>query len=68
MVPPTVDTALLAPAIQGDDRTYALKLMMSTSPADTTAWQSGSTVDWANNTHAFAVGAIYGSLPHEGGV
>ncbi len=62
------DTALLAPAIQGDERAYALKLNRSIFPAHIEAWKSGSIVDWTNDTHAFAVRTVYGSLPHEGGV
>ena len=61
------DTALLAPAVQGDERGYALKLARSITPGELAAWSTGTTVDWANDTHAFAVRTVYGSLPHAGG-
>ncbi|MCX7313796.1 MAG: endonuclease, partial [Alphaproteobacteria bacterium] len=62
------DTALLAPAIRGDERAYALSLARSITAADAEAWKSGSTVDWANDTHAFAVRTVYGALPHARGI
>ena len=62
------DTALLAPAVQGDERAYALALARSLTAADIKAWSSGSTVDWANDTHDVAVRTVYGSLPHGAGM
>ena len=53
---------------KGDERGYALKLVKSITPADVSAWSAGSTVDWANDTHAVAVRTVYGSLPHEAGM
>ena len=62
------DTALLAPAIQGDERAYALALARSLAAADIKTWSLGSVIDWANDTHDVAVRTVYGSLPHEAGV
>jgi hypothetical protein len=62
------DSGILAPAVQGDERAYALRLVRDITPEKITAWQAGSTVDWANQSHAVAVGAIYGRLPHDTGM
>ncbi len=62
------DTGILAPAVQGDERAYALRLMRSITPADLARWRAGSAVDWANESHAVAVRVIYGELPHSPGI
>ena len=61
------DTGILAPAVNGDERAYALRLFHRITPAQLTAWQNGSPVEWANEAHAVAVQAIYGKLPHDSG-
>jgi hypothetical protein len=61
------DTGILAPAVQADERGYALRLVRDITPEKITAWQAGSTIDWANESHAVAVTVIYGRLPHEAG-
>jgi hypothetical protein len=60
------DTGILAPAVNGDERSYALRLDPQITPADTAAWQKGTPADWANESHAFAVTLIYGKLAHSG--
>jgi hypothetical protein len=61
------DSGILAPAVQGDERAYALDLVRDITPEKITSWQAGSTVDWANQSHAVAATAIYGRLPHGAG-
>jgi hypothetical protein len=61
------DSGILAPAVQGDERAYALRLLRDITPEKITAWRAGSTVDWANESHAVAVTAIYGRLPRDAG-
>jgi len=57
------DTALLAPAVGGDERAYALGLVRSLAASDIKTWAAGSTIDWANDTHEVAVRTVYGTLP-----
>jgi len=61
------DAGILAPAVQCDERGYALDLAHEITPEKITAWQAGSTIDWGNESHAVAVAAIYGRLPHDAG-
>jgi hypothetical protein len=58
------DTGIIAPAVQGDERTYAMRLVQETTKAEVTAWREGSVIDWANESHGIAVRSIYGDLPH----
>lgn len=60
------DTAILAPAVNGDERSYALRLDRQITSADAVSWQTGKTEQWANESHAIAVNLIYGDLPHSG--
>lgn len=60
------DTWLLAPAVAGDERSYALRLFHSITPAEIAAWRGGSSTDWANESHDVARRVIYGELPHSG--
>lgn len=62
------DTSLLAGVIQGDERAFSLRLTQSITNGDVSAWQAGTVIDWANDTHKIAVRTVYGSLPHEAGV
>jgi len=61
------DTGILAPAVRGDERAYALRLVKSITPAEIAKWRGGSAADWANESHAIAQRIIYGELPHEPG-
>lgn len=62
------DSGILEPVVQGDERAYALRLVDDITPAKIAAWQAGSTIDWANESHAVAVSVIYGRLPHDAGM
>ena len=59
------DTAILAPAVQGDERGYALKLFHSIAPADLARWQSGTAADWATESYKIARAKIYGEMQYE---
>ena len=61
------DSSILAPAVRGDERAYALRLAHTITPAELRAWQKGSPVDWANESHAVSVRAVYGELDHTAG-
>jgi nuclease S1 len=61
------DTGILAPAVQGDERDYALRLVHQIAPEQITSWQLGSTIDWANESHAIAAKVIYRDLEHRPG-
>jgi hypothetical protein len=57
------DTGILAPVvIQGDERSYALRLSKTISDRDRAQWQHGTVVDWVNDSHAIARQIIYGTL------
>lgn len=60
------DSGILAPAVNGDERAYALQLTRHVSATDVDRWSHGSPEDWANEAHRVAVSAIYGRLQHEG--
>jgi hypothetical protein len=60
------DIWLLAPAVNGDDRAYAMRLAHAITPAEAEAWANGSPADWANESHDIARRIVYGALPHEG--
>jgi hypothetical protein len=60
------DTAILAPAVNGDERSYALGLDRQITPGDTASWQSGTPEQWANESHAIAVTTIYRDLSYGG--
>jgi hypothetical protein len=61
------DTGILAPAVRGDERAYALRLAHAISPRYISKWRDGSAADWANESHAVAQRTIYGELPHNAG-
>ncbi len=61
------DTGILAPAVRGDERAYALRLVRSITPGEIAKWRGGSAADWANESHGVAQQVIYGELPHEPG-
>ena len=61
------DTGILAPAVRGAERAYALHLVRSITPGEIAKWRGGSAADWANESHHVAQRVIYGELPHEPG-
>jgi hypothetical protein len=61
------DTAILAAAIGGDERSYALRLTREISPDKAEAWRRGSSAEWATESYGLARQFIYGEWPHEPG-
>ena len=61
------DTAILAAAVRGDERGYALELVHTITAAEIDHWRIGSAADWANESYRVARQVIYGQLPHEPG-
>jgi hypothetical protein len=61
------DTGILAPAVRGDERAYALRLARSIKPDDIDRWPGGSVASWANESYGIARRLIYGERPHERG-
>jgi hypothetical protein len=61
------DWGILAPAVGGDERGYALRLVRSITPAEIARWRGGSPTDWANESYGIARRLIYGEWPHEPG-
>jgi hypothetical protein len=60
------DTWILAPAVVGDERAYALRLARAISLAEIAAWRGGTAADWANESHGVAKRVVYRELPHRG--
>jgi hypothetical protein len=58
------DTGILAPAVAGDERAYALQLTRSITPEQ---WRGGSAADWATESYGVARRLIYGEWPHQPG-
>jgi hypothetical protein len=48
------DSGMLAPAVQGDERAYALRLVRSIKPDDFDRWRGGSPADWATESYGVA--------------
>jgi hypothetical protein len=61
------DAGILAPAVAGDERAYALRLVRSMMPADIAKWGRGSPADGANESYGIARKLIYGEWPHQPG-
>ena len=59
------DTSILAPAVNLDERAYALSLARSITDARRTLWR-GSPPDWANESYGIAASVIYKRLPADG--
>src|SRR5260370_714765 len=45
------DTRILAPAVAGDERAYALRLVRAIKPDDMARWRGGSPAEWANECY-----------------
>jgi hypothetical protein len=60
------DTAILLPAVNGDERSYALHLDRQIMPTEAATWQTGTPEQWANESHDIAVKLIYCKLAHSG--
>jgi hypothetical protein len=62
------DTGIIEPAIGGDERGYALQLVLNIKDAERKLWPSRDPVSWANEAHEIAVAEIYGKLNHAGAI
>jgi hypothetical protein len=60
------DSAVIEPAVKGDERAYALRLARDITLAESQQWSAGNAVSWANESYSVAVRMIYGRLPHSG--
>ena len=60
------NSAIIGPAVKGDERAYALRLAGDITLAERQQWSAGSAVSWANESYSIAVHMIYGQLPHGG--
>jgi hypothetical protein len=58
------DTGILGPAVRGDERAYARRLVRSITSGEIAKWRDGSAADWANESHAVVQRVIYSALPH----
>jgi hypothetical protein len=61
------DWGILAPAVAGDERAYALQLVRSIKRDDIARWRGGSTASWANESYGIARRLIYGEWSHAPG-
>jgi hypothetical protein len=57
------DWGILAPAVAGDERAYALRLARSITPDDIARWRGGAPTAWANESYRTASLLIYGEWP-----
>jgi hypothetical protein len=62
------DTAILQPAVNGDERAYALRLLPTIVQERAALWRGGKAADWANESYDLARRAIYSQPPHDGEV
>jgi hypothetical protein len=60
------NSAIIGPAVKGDERAYALRLAGDMTLAQSQQWSAGNAVSWANESYSIAVRVIYGQLPHSG--
>jgi len=58
------DSGILAAAHISDERSYALELAKSISPAEAEKWRMGTPTDWADDSYGVASNLIYGVWPH----
>jgi hypothetical protein len=60
------DTGILEPAVKGDERRYAMKLLRNMTQTELGEWSQGDAISWANEAHEIAVWAIYDELQNAG--
>ncbi len=60
------DSGIIAPAIKGDERGYALQLAREITEEKRAIWAQGNPVSWADESHRIAAQVIYGELPNSG--
>jgi hypothetical protein len=51
-------------SLQGDERSYAMRLAHNVTPTELSQWTQGDAISWANDSHDVATSVIYGELPH----
>jgi hypothetical protein len=61
------DSGIVAPAVAGDERAYALQLVRAITPAELAAWRAGAAAEWANESFGVARRLIYSEWPHAPG-
>jgi len=60
------DTGIIAPAVNGNERGYGMRLVQSITRSERKRWSRGDPVAWANESHRIAVRTIYGRLLQSG--
>jgi S1/P1 Nuclease len=60
------DSGIIAPAVRGNERVYALQLVQTISEEQHQHWSEGSLISWVNEGHEIAARTIYGELPYIG--
>jgi hypothetical protein len=60
------DSAIVAPAIKGNERAYSLQLVQHITEEQRQHWSEGTLISWVNEGHEIAARTIYGELPHSG--
>ena len=60
------DSGIIAPAIKGNERAYALQLVKHITEERHQRWSEGTLISWVNEEHEIATHTIYGELPHSG--
>jgi hypothetical protein len=60
------DSGIIAPAIKGNERAYALQLVQHITEEQHQRWSEGTLISWVNEGHEIAARTIYGELPHSG--
>jgi hypothetical protein len=60
------DSGIIAPAVKGNERAYAMELVQIVTQEQRQRWSEGSVISWVNEGHEIAAHTIYGELPHIG--
>jgi hypothetical protein len=60
------DSGIIEPAVRGDERSYAVRLMRNITQAELSQWSQGDPISWTNESHDVATSATYGELQHAG--
>jgi hypothetical protein len=60
------DSGIIAPAVKGNERAYALQLVQNITQEQRQLWSEGNVILWVNEAHKLAADIIYGALPHIG--
>jgi hypothetical protein len=60
------DSGIIAPAVKGNERAYALQLVQTISEEQRQHWSEGDLISWVNEGHEIAARTVYGELPYTG--